>query len=285
MAASKRSSSILAIALLTSSLSLGQCLFTDPPPPDPPGGGQQGGPLYESRNGWYLPTSGTLRILVVLLEVDHADPNNDPTGPNGSAEWPAHQLPIWANNPDPEINLFDAHVPTGAATGLVTRYFQQASSGQFTLLADYLLAPDNGGLFSTTVNSVGAAVAAVNAALGTSIVTSHGFSSISDFDMWTTNTTATGPGLPKITPSTESPARYDHVMFIWRNAGNSNHSGWVAPGSPGSLLGYAANTYSNFYVHNGPPSTSRATSSATCSMGATISIRAEEVGTAVANIS
>lgn len=52
---------------------------------------QLGGGSYASWNGWYLPTTGTLRILVVLIEQD---------GEPGSTEWPAHKLPVWVNNPD-----------------------------------------------------------------------------------------------------------------------------------------------------------------------------------------
>ena len=96
--------------------------------------------LYESRNGWYLPTSGTLRILLVLVEVDNLA---------GTADWPAHQLPFWVNNPDPNLNLFDWNVPSGTATGLLTRYFQDASSGHFNVVADYLLASDISTKFST----------------------------------------------------------------------------------------------------------------------------------------
>lgn len=195
--------------------------------------------LYESRNGRNLPTHGTLRILVVFLEVDYADPEDDPTPPNGTPGWPAHSLPTWVDNPDPAQNLFDWDVPTGTATGLLTRYFQDASSGQFNVVADYLMAPTNGGVFKTTVGTVSAARAAVNAALGTSIVTGHGFTTVTDFDMWTTNGPSTGAGLPKVTPSTESPGRFDHVAFVWRNAGNDK-TGYAVASSPGLMLGHDA---------------------------------------------
>lgn len=174
MANSRRSISAIAAVLLFAALGSAQCEFVDPPPPvDPGGSGQQGGLLYESRNGWYLPTSGTLRILLVLVEVDNVA---------GTTDWPAHQLPFWVNNPDPNLNLFDWNVPSGTATGLLTRYFQDASSGHFNVVADYLLAPDNGGIFHASAASNPLAIAAVNAALGTTIVTGHGFTSVTDFD-------------------------------------------------------------------------------------------------------
>lgn len=97
-----------------------QCLFVDPPPPPQALGG--GGNSWASWNGWYLPTYDTLRILVILIEQD---------GAADSPDWPAHSLPIWVDNPDPNTNLFDYNVPSGTATGLLTRYFQDASSGRF----------------------------------------------------------------------------------------------------------------------------------------------------------
>ncbi|HRD51637.1 MAG TPA: hypothetical protein PKY96_03220 [Flavobacteriales bacterium] len=159
------------------------------------------------------------------------------------------------NNPDHTQDLFDWEVPIGPEIGLFTRYFHEASSGNFIVLADHLLAPDNGGIFRFTSNatspgaaaSVSSAVAAVNQALGTSIITGHGLTSIDDFDLWTISSTGTsGPGLPKVTPSTESPRKYDHVMFIWRNASGAASGYGVPGGSPGALLGYGANSYTSF---------------------------------------
>ena len=220
-----------------------ECQFVDPPPPPQMLGGGGGG-NYASWNGWYLPTNNTLRILMVLIEQD---------GAAGSADWPAHTLPVWVNNPDPNINLFDYNVPSGTATGLLTRYFQDASSSQFNVIADYLLAPNNGGIFHTngTLGSISAAITAVNNELGSTIVTGHGFTSIGDFDKWETATSTTGPGQPKINAGD---GNYDHVMFIWRTDGTNNNTGSASPGgflTP--LLGHAANTYSLFYSHNGLP--------------------------------
>jgi M6 family metalloprotease-like protein len=247
----KRYLSVVLALAVVGTVARAQCLFEDPDPALD-GEGVQGGLLYESNNGWRLPTHGVIRILVVFLEVDYANPANDPTPPAGNPGWPAHSLPTWVDNPDPDQNLFDWDVPTGTASGLLTRYFQDASSGQFTVLADYLLAPTNGGVFQTTAATTYAARTAVNAALGTTLATGHGFTSITDFDMWTTNDLNTGPGLPKVTPSTESPGRFDHVAFVWRNAGG-NQTGYAVPGTPGQMLGHDANTYSVVYAHNSIP--------------------------------
>lgn len=51
---------------------------------------------------------------------------------------------------------------------------------------------------------------------------------------------------------------WDHIMFIWRNSrdnfGNRNDgTGYSNGGSPGTLLSYGANTYSNFGAYNALP--------------------------------
>ncbi len=43
-------------------------------------------------------------------------------------------------------------------------------------------------------------------------------------------------------------------MFIWRTGGANNNTGSANNGSPGTILGYSANTYSQFSSHNGIPS-------------------------------
>lgn len=226
---------------------------------DPPSSfnGQNGGgatqslsTVYESKDGWYLPTAGEVRILFVFYEVNYIGGGIDPR-PNDTVGWPTHQLPVWAND------IADVHAPSGASTKPLTRYFQLASSGNFTVLGDYLVAPSNGGLFrvsSSTGNVTRQQIVdSVNAALGTSIVTGSILNSITHFDKWTIdNTPTTGEGLPKTTPSSESPAKYDHVMFICRNGRKSdgsenNGDGDAYPwGSSYSMLGYHANTDSHF---------------------------------------
>lgn len=231
---------------------------------------------YETRHGQYLPAHGVLRVLVVLCEVAYQTPGEpDPTGPAGRPEWPAHQLPTWANNPDPDENLFDTEVLPGGPRGALTRYYHEASSGNLTLLGDYLLAPTNGGLFSLpspTGYIAGnlAAVSAVNAAMGGSFTTYAGHA-FADFD----NYTIDGPqtvALPKTHPSTENPRKYDHVCFIYRNirgrkiiyAGGvpvdtvyteMDDNGSASAGSPGSMLSHEANTWSRFAAYDNRPVT------------------------------
>ena len=202
---------------------------------------------------------GMVRVLLIFAEVNYTGTVADPTGPTGTLGWPAHQLPTWANNANSALNLFDHTTPQGAQ---FTQYYQQASSGDFTVLGDYLVAPGSNPLFQ--VNSTTGTVTesdafnAVNLALGTTISTGHLYTSIDDFDRWTIGNQydpITGPGFPKVNPSTENPRKFDHVMIIWRNSMGNNGTGFAIPfPSPSTtLLGRGMNSYSMFGAYNSMP--------------------------------
>ncbi len=130
--------------------------------------------LFESRNGFKLPSSGVIRVLIVFAEYEYLN-GGDPTPPTGYAGWPAHSTPSWANE------LTDVNTPTGIATGVMTRYYQMASSGNYTVLGDYLIAPDNGGIFKVHTDSSHSIepdnqklINEVNEKLGENIFTAHG---------------------------------------------------------------------------------------------------------------
>jgi hypothetical protein len=195
-------------------------------------------PLFESRNGWYLPTEGQLRILIVFCEINYSNPADDPTE-GGNESWPAGKLPVWAND------LVNPHLPDdfSEAKGL-TQYFLQASSGRLIILGDYLRNPE-GGIFSTDKFSINDLIDNINEKLNGRIITNAGLNDIRHFDNWTLSTPETGPGLPKQSPSTESPSKYDHVMFIWRNRKGADNTGAsYSNGFGRKLLGFEANTYS-----------------------------------------
>lgn len=203
--------------------------------------------IYESKNGITLPASGVIRILFVFAEYDYVN-GGDPC-PSGTTGWPAHSLPTWANN------LTDVYSPSGAANGVLTRYFQIASSGNYTVLGDYVLAPDNGGIFKVPITDTipinpnnTSLIPIVNSKMNNNIVTAHNLNSINNFDLWT----CTDGGLPKITPSTESPKKYDNVIFIWRNS-KYQGTGYASSSSPGVLLGYNSNTYCCFGTYENIP--------------------------------
>jgi hypothetical protein len=63
-------------------------------------------------------------------------------------------------------------------------------------------------------------------------------------------------GKKKVTPSIDSPHKYDHIMFIWRNRPGYNGTGNTYP-SPLStlLLGYKSDSYTNIGSYNKIPTT------------------------------
>lgn len=196
-------------------------------------------PLYASHNGWHLPTEGTLRILIVFCEINYQNPDEDPTK-GGNEVWPAGRIPAWADD------LVDPFPPSSAFTAKgLTGYFLHASSGKLLILGDYLKHPVDGKIFSASKYDIRELVNNINEALGNRIVTQSGLNDIQHFDHWTLGTPETGPGLPKISPSTESPSKYDHVMFIWRNRKGADNTGAAFNSGFGAkLLGYEANSYS-----------------------------------------
>lgn len=85
----------------------------------------------ESKNGWVLPTSGELRVLVIYIEIDYdLHPGNDPI-PAGTSVWPVGQLPNYKDN------LFDVNW-TGSPQRLMTRYYDECSFGSLIILGDYI---------------------------------------------------------------------------------------------------------------------------------------------------
>lgn len=218
--------------------------------------------LYESRNGSTMTTSGMVRALVILIELEyHPDSTHRNPLPNGSAYWQPGTLPTWVDGPNAAQNLFDANPPVGDAEGLATRYFQLASSGNFTLLGDYLMAPGNGGvfkLFTTTGHFTTGNLSQLRDTINNQLSTiSNNLlfenDQINDFDRWIMGTSTTGVGRPKEQVYTESPRKYDHVAVICLNCAQPwNRTGW-AGGNIGSILGYTSNTYSVVGAHSRAP--------------------------------
>lgn len=171
---------LLLSAVWPVSLMAQECLTGEFPIPYP----DNPNATYSSKNGWYLPVSGMVRVLFVFAEYDYVN-GGDPTGSNGTTGWPAHSLPTWAND------LADVNVPApGMANGKMTKYFQMASSGNYNVIGDYLLAPDNGGIFKVTTTSTApvdpnntSLISTVNTKLNNNIVTAHNQNSISYFDL------------------------------------------------------------------------------------------------------
>lgn len=193
----------------------------------------------DSENGWYLSTTGTIRVLVVFVEIDNP-------GDPGNSTWMDGQLPVWAND------LLDNTVIANPQ-GELSRFYHEASSGNLNVIGDYLVAPTNNGVIelpagsSPSVNST--LINTINSQMNGNFITSSGGTNPLVYDNWT----KTGSGLPKITPSQDSPAKYDHVMYLFRN-GLGAGTGSASPGGHSPLLlGYAADTYSRAGAGDGIP--------------------------------
>jgi len=155
----------------------------------------------DSRNGYWLPVRDTVRILLVYAEAV-----NDPDEPGTVGGWKPGSLP-----PQPS-QFFDPAIIEGKPiTGMMTRYFYEASFGNFILLGDYypkLVSIDYAILKGDGFLQV---VDILNRSAGDDIVTANGYSlAAGDFDHFTS---ASGYGMPK----KPVPDNYtDMIMILWR---------------------------------------------------------------------
>jgi hypothetical protein len=197
----------------------------------------------DSRHGYILPVNGHIHILLVFAEVVY-DNGKDPCPPEGTKGWPAGGLPVWKDS------LFDPF-PSTNPRAIVSRFFYEASFGNYLVTGDYLINPQNKNKAVQIQVSQRVTTENILAAASShgSFSSQNGFA-VQDFDKWT----LTHTGHAKQTPSLDSPLRYDHVMIIIRNSTfPTNLSGWTASRSPGRLFGYESDTYSFFCTHDGLP--------------------------------
>ena len=185
--------------------------------------------IYNSRYGTSLSPHDTLRMLVIFAELMYSDTTLDPSSNWHNHYWDPHSLPRWADS------LFAAYDTTNFRCKRVTRYYQYASSNDHIVLGDYLLAPDNGGVFSVnTTNGTAITsniVQAVNQKLNTTIVTANGLTSINDFDKWTS-------GSSGIEKHKTSNGKWDYVVFVVRNSIVPKNPNGSSTSSATPLLGH-----------------------------------------------
>ncbi|MCC6541429.1 MAG: hypothetical protein IT225_04345 [Flavobacteriales bacterium] len=194
-------------------------------------------PEQRSEHGWYLSPHGTIRILVLFVEIDFdVTPGKDPQ-PNGAEHWPKGKLPTWKDR------VFDPF-PMAVQQAEVSRYYQDISLGRYTVLGDHidtlitLKESEYPGVHQA--HSIG--IHAVKEANKRGkLRTRHGLG-ISDFDLWKVRGRA---GEPKLA-GPDDPHSYDHVMVIVRNSGLGHGAGSTDSGSPGELYGFRSDTQSRF---------------------------------------
>lgn len=201
--------------------------------------------LPESKNGKTLPVTGTLRILLIYAEINYdVSLQKEAEWPVGR-EWQKRELPKWKDEMlDPFPNPINS-------TGSLTKFYKECSFDSFVVLGDYVSSMVTINESDIKTVSWGSALNKVleKISKGGSLKTSQNLT-VEDFDKWT----ITSDGLPKISPSIDSPHKYDHIMFIFRNLPDiGEHSGMASPGGPGSLLGFQSDTYSIFRTSNSLP--------------------------------
>lgn len=188
--------------------------------------------LKNSKNGFILSPHGEIRCIVAFVELIYRDSIDDPCY-SGTTNWPKGELPIWKDE------LFKIHASDSSTNCHITNYYSQASSNNHIVLGDYLMAPDNGGVFQ--VNTINgrvdelAVINVINQKLGDSIITAGGLTSISDFDKWK----PTHDGVEKVD---ESNNRWDFFVIVVRNSKNPKNTNgftWGNTSSNYSLLGYS----------------------------------------------
>lgn len=201
-------------------------------------------PVQRSENGWFLSPHGTVRVLLLFVEVEYdVHPEKDPQ-PDGAAHWPKGQMPVWRDR------VFDPH-PLPVQQGEVSRYYRDISLGRYTVLGDYVdtiitlrESEYPGVLQGHTVGALAVKEANKRGALRTR----HGLG-IADFDLWKD---AKKSAQPK-EAGPDDPHSYDHVMFITRNGQLRHGTGSTDGGSPGKLYGYESDTQSRFGGNNDLP--------------------------------
>lgn len=206
-----------------------------------------------AENGWHIAPKGQLHVLVVFAEMkfDSSYAHLDPCKPRGAWKWKSGKLPAWKDD------LFSGK-KNGKA--LMTRYFRQASFGNFSVTGDYLDTlitvkisdvrnnkgrivthePFGNNNYKRTVLKQVNAIENPQFAFG---------SDVTDFDRWTFS----GGGRQKLE---EKNGKIDLIMLIWRNihvANLGDHAGFVSPGNFGTVLGSQTDMYSIFRTSNTLP--------------------------------
>ena len=154
-----------------------------------------------SRNGYYHSAHGTIRVFVVFAEAIN---DTDERGKLG--DWLPGEMP-----PDADTYLDYEFTTERAIEGYLTKYFYEASFGNYIFIGDYY--PELVQIEFSTISGDGTRQVAdyLNNLHGNDVLTAHGLSLNNDFDSWTP---AANNGNPKI----NSPDNYiDVFMVLWRN--------------------------------------------------------------------
>ncbi len=165
---------------------------------------------YSIHHGVSLPTSDTVRALIIFCEVNYAD------GPCPK-DLPDEFTGQWTQNPDgtrglpANAGVYLDHEILDSPKGYITGYYHEASFGTYVLLGDYLSeviqVPCHQIKQGLNLDQVFQIINSKYA--NRELLTAHGYR-LQDFDRWS----EAPQGLPK--PKV-SDGKIDLVYLIWRN--------------------------------------------------------------------
>jgi len=190
-----------------------------------------------SENGWHITTNGTVKVLMLFVEIDYDENPQDDPMPKGHHNWMPRELPAYADD------VFDAEV-LGEPRAMMTRYYHFSSLGNLRVLGDYyhetitLKESEVGRLNLTTIKR-----AITDRLHSPEMFIAGNGSSMESFDLWKRDTR---PGMPRINEP-DDPFSFDHVMMFLRNFHGLRKDNGSASGSTfGTLFGLRSDTYSQF---------------------------------------
>lgn len=193
-----------------------------------------------SKYGKSLPAEGVLRILIVYAEVEYdINPEKDRQQNYPYRTWKPGKLPLWKDE------MADPFPGMSEQKGLLTRFYNEMSFGDFIVLGDYVpnvITVKESETNSSSQTQVYNQKVMRKVCENGDFISAHGLG-IKDFDLWT----MTGFGKPKITPSEDDPVKIDHVMIIYRNIHSlAVDNGFASHGSAPQMCGFFSDTYSTF---------------------------------------
>lgn len=190
-----------------------------------------------AKNGWFLPTSGALRVLVIFAEIDYdVHPEKDPL-PGGSDVWKKGALPEYKDS------LFDPFWNPEPHAAM-TAYYAECSFGKLMVLGDYISAIITVKESEVRIENAFSVKEKIREKINQMpelITGSH--LSVEEFDYWKRSKVA---GAAKVNEP-DDPHSFDHVMLFLRNYHRwGSASGNASAGNFGKIHGYNSDTQSNF---------------------------------------